>query len=95
MDSTCTLQYWHVLISGGSYTIYFICLVIDFILTSDVGGAVVGPGALKPTVGDGIKSRRPLLYQFYFLSFFSSFHICICIGVYIIIIITMHVLALC
>ena len=25
------LQYWHVFISGGSYTIYFICLVIDFI----------------------------------------------------------------
>ena len=67
------LQYWHVFISGGSYTIYFICLVIDFILTSGVGGAVVGPGALKPTVGDGIKSRRPLLHQFYFLSFFLLF----------------------
>ena len=68
MDSTCTLQYWQVFISG--YTIYFICLVIDFILTSDIGGAVVGPGALKPTVGDEIESRRPLLHQFYFLSFF-------------------------
>ena len=48
---------------------------------------MVGPGALKPTVGNGIESRRPLLHQFYFLSFFPSFHICICIGVYIIIII--------
>ena len=74
------LQYWHVFISEGSYTIY---LVIDFILTSDVGEAVVGPGALKPTVGDRIKSRTPLLHQFYFLSFFFLFfHICICIGVY-------------
>ena len=72
MDSTCTLQYWQVFISGGLFRIYFICLVIDFILTSGVGGAVVGPGALKPTVGDGIKSRRPraLLHQFSFLSFF-------------------------
>ena len=65
------LQYWQVFISEGSYTIYFIFFVIDFILTSGVGGAVVGPGALKPTVGDGIESRRPLLHQFYFLSFFS------------------------
>ena len=43
-----------IFISGGSYTIYFICLVIDFILTSDVGGAVVGPGALiSPRLATG------------------------------------------
>ena len=35
MDLTCTVQYWQVFISGGLYTIYFICLVFDFILTSD------------------------------------------------------------
>ena len=46
---------------------------------------MVGPGALKPTVGDGIESRRPLHHQFLF-SLFFLFHICICIGVYIIII---------
>ena len=72
MDLTCTVQYWQVFLSGGLYTIHFICLVFDFILTSGVGGAVVGPGALKPTIGDGIESRRPLHRQFYFLSFSSS-----------------------
>ena len=47
---------------------------------------MVGPGALKPKVGDGIKSRRPLsapvLHSFFFC-------VCCCtsIGVYIIIII--------
>ena len=45
-----------------------ISLLFDFILTSGVGGAVVGPGALKPTVGDEIESRRPLHHQFYCLS---------------------------
>ena len=80
MDSTCTLQYWQVFISGGLYTIYFICLVfVDFILTSGVGGAVVGPGALKPTVGDRIESRRPLLQQFYFLFFFIFASVLVCI----------------
>ena len=44
---------------------------------------MVGPGALKPTVGDGIESRRPLHHQFYFLSFFFVLYICICIGVFI------------
>ena len=54
-----------VFVSGGLYTIYFTCLVFDFILTSGVSGAVVGPGALKPTVGDRIESRMPLHQQFY------------------------------
>ena len=50
---------------------------------------MVGPGALKPKVGDGIKSRRPLsapvLHSFILL----FFCVCCCtsIGVYIIIII--------
>ena len=36
---------------------------------------MVGPGALKPKVGDGIKSRRPFhcLLLYYIHSFFSSF----------------------
>ena len=48
---------------------------------------MVGPGALKPKVGDGIKSRRPLsapvLHSFILL----LFCVCCCtsIGVYIII----------
>ena len=56
---------------------------------------MVGPGALKPKVGDGIKSRRPLsapvLHSFILLFFFFFFFFCVCcctsIGVYIIIII--------
>ena len=54
---------------------------------------MVGPGALKPKVGDGIKSRRPLsapvLHSFILLFFFFLFCVCCCtsIGVYIIIII--------
>ena len=51
------------------------------LISSIFGGAVVGPGALKPTVGDGIKSRRPLIILSLFF-FFSFFHICIYIGVY-------------
>ena len=38
---------------------------------------MVGPGALKPKVGDGIKSRRPLsapvLHSFILLFFFFCF----------------------
>ena len=45
---------------------------------------MVGPGALKPKVGDGIKSRRPLSAPV-----LHSFILCVCcctsIGVYIII----------
>ena len=53
------------------------------LISSIFGGAVVGPGALKPTVGDGIKSRRPLiiLSLFFFFSFFHNI-ICIYTGVY-------------
>ena len=50
---------------------------------------MVGPGALKPKVGDGIKSRRPLSAPVLILLFFFLFCVCCCtsIGVYIIIII--------
>ena len=53
---------------------------------------MVGPGALKPKVGDGIKSRRPLsapVLHSFILLFFFLFCVCCCtsIGVYIIIII--------
>ena len=51
---------------------------------------MVGPGALKPKVGDGIKSRRPLsapVLHSFILLFFFLFCVCCCtsIGVYIII----------
>ena len=39
---------------------------------------MVGPGALKPKVGDGIKSRRPLSAPVYH-SFFSSFFFVLCL----------------
>ena len=45
-----------------------------------LGVVVVGPGALKPSDGDGIESRRPLLHSFY-----SSFLIIIMIIIIIII----------
>ena len=50
---------------------------------------MVGPGALKPKVGDGIKSRRPLSAPVLHSFFFFLFCVCCCtsIGVYIIIII--------
>ena len=53
---------------------------------------MVGPGALKPKVGDGIKSRRPLsapVLHSFILLFFFLFCVCCCTstGVYIIIII--------
>ena len=53
---------------------------------------MVGPGALKPKVGDGIKSRRPLSAPVYTTFIHSSllfFLFCVCCctstGVYIII----------
>ena len=60
---------------------------------------MVGPGALKPKVGDGIKSRRPLsapvLHSFILLFFFFLFCVCCCtsIGVYIIIIIIIIIIS--
>ena len=53
---------------------------------------MVGPGALKPKVGDGIKSRRPLSAPVLISSLlFFLFCVCCCtsIGVYIIIIIVL------
>ena len=45
---------------------------------------MVGPGALKPKVGDGIKSRRPLsapvLHSFILLFFF--FVLCLLLHLY-------------
>ena len=50
---------------------------------------MVGPGALKPKVGDGIKSRRPfsapVLHSFILLFFF--FVLCLLLHLYCIIII--------
>ena len=47
-------------------------------------GSMVGPGALKPKVGDGIKSRRPLsapvLHSFILLFFF--FVLCLLLHLY-------------
>ena len=49
---------------------------------------MVGPGALKPKVGDGIKSRRPLSAPVYTTFIHSSLLFCVCCctstGVYII-----------
>ena len=48
------------------------------LISSIFGGAVVGPGALKPTVGDGIKSRRPLIIiivSFLFLFLLPYLHL--------------------
>ena len=50
-------------------------------------GSMVGPGALKPKVGDGIKSRRPLsapVLHSFILLFFFLFCVCCCTstGVY-------------
>ena len=48
-----------------------------------IGGLVVGPGALKPSVGNGIKSRRPL-FSIIEINFFclSFFFVCTCLGEY-------------
>ena len=62
-----------------SYIKHLSCRII-ILISSIFGGAVVGPGALKPTVGDGIESRRPLIILLSL--FFPFFHICIYIGVY-------------
>ena len=59
---------------------------------------MVGPGALKPSDGDGIKSRRPLLHSrhsgyiyfdlsFFFLSLLIFAPIVVCVIIIIIIII--------
>ena len=63
---------------------------------------MVGPGALKPSDGDGIKSRRPLLhsrhsrYIYFDLSFFFLFllifaPIVVCVIIIIIIIIIIYI----
>ena len=50
---------------------------------------MVGPGALKPSVGDGIESRRPLVCSYYscvlslcLLLFLSHFFCSLCVCVY-------------
>ena len=46
---------------------------------------MVGPGALKPKVGDGIKSRRPLsapVLHSFILLFFFCFVLCLLLHLY-------------
>ena len=46
---------------------------------------MVGPGALKPKVGDGIKSRRPLsapVLHSFILLFFFFFVFCLLLHLY-------------
>ena len=52
-------------------------MYIIILISSIFGGAVVGPGALKPTVGDGIESRRPLIIivSFLFLPLLPYLHL--------------------
>ena len=42
-----------------------------------MGGSVVGPGALKPSVVDGIESRRPLFHPDFSL-YYLFFHFLLC-----------------
>ena len=54
----------------------------------------LGPGALKPTVGDGIESRRPLvILSLFFFSSSPFAPILVCIIIIIIIIITCYILS--
>ena len=73
-----------------------LCLYIKVCITLSVlSVALVGPGALKPTAGDGIESRRPVLHslQVFFVDnyslflFFSSLHLFLVCAIIIIIII--------
>ena len=43
---------------------------------------MVGPGALKPKVGDGIKSRRPLSAPVYTTFIHSSLVLCLLLHLY-------------
>ena len=62
--------YTSVMLFNFWYISLFFLLPLPCEIIIKLGVVVVGPGALKPSDGDGIESRRPLLLSLLCLLFF-------------------------